>query len=362
MRIIHFNKREGVAKLKINLLDDLWHLSKIIEPNDLITGRIERKIKFSGSEERAKAERKFYTAKIRAARVQLESTFLKIFGEITEGSDELSKGAHTLDVKVVSKGAHTLDVKVGFEISIEKDWKEYQIKRLRDAEKAASAPKALICALDDEQATLAALTAVGISYLGQFQLGLAKKRYVEKAQERMQELVAEIIRIEKQSKPDYLILASPLFWKKEELLKKLQEKESKIGNKVKLENVSAGSRRGIVELLHQGVLDKVIKQSQLQKEFKLVENLVIEIARKGLATYKFANVKNAVEAGAVDDLLLTDSLIADYREKNKFEELEQLIDAVEGQGGKVNIISSDNEAGDKLDGLGGIAVLLRFKI
>ena len=349
MRIIHFNKREGVAKLKINLLDDLWHLSKIIEPNDLITGRIERKIKFSGSEERAKAERKFYTAKIRAARVQLESTFFKIFGEIVEGSDELSKGAHTLDVKV------------GFEISIEKDWKEYQIKRLRDAEKAASAPKALICALDDEQATLAALTAVGISYLGQFQLGLAKKRYVEKAQERMQELVAEIIRIEKQSKPDYLILASPLFWK-EELLKKLQEKESKIGNKVKLENVSAGSRRGIVELLHQGVLDKVIKQSQLQKEFKLVENLVIEIARKGLATYKFANVKNAVEAGAVDDLLLTDSLIADYREKNKFEELEQLIDAVEGQGGKVNIISSDNEAGDKLDGLGGIAVLLRFKI
>jgi len=349
MRIIHFNKREGVAKLKINLLDDLWHLSKIIEPNDLITGRIERKIKFSGSEERAKAERKFYTAKIRAARVQLESTFLKIFGEITEGSDELSKGAHTLDVKV------------GFEISIEKDWKEYQIKRLRDAEKAASAPKALICALDDEQATLAALTAVGISYLGQFQLGLAKKRYVEKAQERMQELVAEIIRIEKQSKPDYLILASPLFWK-EELLKKLQEKESKIGNKVKLENVSVGSRRGIVELLHQGVLDKVIKQSQLQKEFKLVENLVIEIARKGLATYKFANVKKAVEAGAVDDLLLTDSLIADYREKNKFEELEQLIDAVEGQGGKVNIISSDNEAGDKLDGLGGIAVLLRFKI
>jgi len=176
MRIIHFNKKEGVAKLKINLLDDLWHLSKIIEPSDLITGRIERKIKFSGSEERAKAERKFYTAKIRAARVQLESTFLKIFGEITEGSDELSKGAHTLDVKV------------GFEISIEKDWKEYQIKRLRDAEKAASAPKALICALDDEQATLAALTAVGISYLGQFQLGLAKKRYVEKAQERMQEL------------------------------------------------------------------------------------------------------------------------------------------------------------------------------
>jgi len=349
MRIIHFDKKEGTAKIKINLLDDLWHLSKIIEPSDLITGRIERKIKFSGSEERAKAERKFYTAKIRTARVQLESTFLKIFGEIVEGSDELSKGAHTLDVKI------------GFEISIEKDWKDYQIKRLKEAEKAASAPKAIICVLDDEQATIAALTAIGISYLGQFELGLAKKRYVEKARERMQELVDEIFRLDKQSKPDYVIIASPLFWK-DELLKKLQEKEPKIINKVKLENTSVGSRKGVVELLHQGVLDKIVKQSQLQKEFKLIEELIIKIAHKGLATYKFANVKNAVEAGAVDDLLLTDSLIADYREKNKFEELEQLIDAVEGQGGKVNIISSDNEAGDKLDGLGGIAVLLRFKI
>ena len=335
MRIIHFDKKEGTAKIKINLLDDLWHLSKIIEPSDLITGRIERKIKFSGSEERAKAE--------------LESTFLKIFGEIVEGSDELSKGAHTLDVKI------------GFEISIEKDWKDYQIKRLKEAEKAASAPKAIICVLDDEQATIAALTAIGISYLGQFELGLAKKRYVEKARERMQELVDEIFRLDKQSKPDYVIIASPLFWK-DELLKKLQEKEPKIINKVKLENTSVGSRKGVVELLHQGVLDKIVKQSQLQKEFKLIEELIIKIAHKGLATYKFANVKNAVEAGAVDDLLLTDSLIATYREKDKFEELEQLIDAVEGKGGKVNIISSDNEAGDKLDGLGGIAVLLRFKI
>jgi len=349
MRIISFNRKEGVAKIKINLLDDLWHLSKIIEPNDLVTGRIERKVKFSGSEERAKTERKFYTARVRANKVQLESNFLKVTGDITEGSDELSKGSHTLDVKV------------GFEIKIEKQWKEYQIKRLKDAEKAASAPKALICVLDDEQATLAAITAIGINYLGQFQLGLAKKRYAEKAKEKMHELVDELIRLDLQSKPDYILIASPLFWK-DELVKKLQEKNPKIVNKIKLENTSAGTRRGVVELLHQGVLDKIIKQSQLQKEFKLVEKLIIEITHKGLAAYKFANVKNAVESGAVDTLLIIDSLIAEYREKGKFEELEKLIDAVEQQGGKVNIISKDNEAGDKLDGLGGIGALLRFKL
>ncbi|MBS3065216.1 MAG: mRNA surveillance protein pelota [DPANN group archaeon] len=349
MRIISFNRKDGVAKIKINLLDDLWHLSKIIEPNDLVTGRIERKVKFSGSEERAKTERKFYTARVRANKVQLESNFLKVTGDITEGSDELSKGSHTLDVKV------------GFEIKIEKQWKEYQIKRLKDAEKAASAPKALICVLDDEQATLAAITAIGINYLGQFQLGLAKKRYAEKAKEKMHELVDELIRLDLQSKPDYILIASPLFWK-DELVKKLQEKNPKIVNKIKLENTSAGTRRGVVELLHQGVLDKIIKQSQLQKEFKLVEKLIIEITHKGLAAYKFANVKNAVESGAVDTLLIIDSLIAEYREKGKFEELEKLIDAVEQQGGKVNIISKDNEAGDKLDGLGGIGALLRFKL
>ena len=177
----------------------------------------------------------------------------------------------------------------------------------------------------------------------------------------MHELVDELIRLDLQSKPDYILIASPLFWK-DELVKKLQEKNPKIVNKIKLENTSAGTRRGVVELLHQGVLDKIIKQSQLQKEFKLVEKLIIEITHKGLAAYKFANVKNAVESGAVDTLLIIDSLIAEYREKGKFEELEKLIDAVEQQGGKVNIISKDNEAGDKLDGLGGIGALLRFKL
>jgi len=350
MKIISFNRKEGVAKIRVNLLDDLWHLSRIIEPGDLVAGEIERKIKLSGEEERTRVAKKLYYAKIKVQKVQLESAFLKLYGEIVEGPEDVPIGS-----------AHTLDIKVGFEIKLEKPWKDYQIKRLEAAEAASVAPKAIVCVLDDEQANLAAMTAVGINYLGTFQLGLAKKRFAEKGEDKFGKLVAEILRLMEQSKPDYLILGSPLFWK-EELLKKLQEKSPGIAKKVKMEDVSTGYRRGVAELINRGVLDKIIKQSQMQKDFKLVENLLIDIAKKGPAVYGLEKVRAAVDASAVKTLLVTDALIEKYREKQKFAELETLIDATEKQGGEVHIISTDNEAGEKLDGLGGIAALLRFKL
>ena len=88
---------------------------------------------------------------------------------------------------------------------------------------------------------------------------------------------------------------------------------------------------------------------------------MVEIAKKGLAVYGKA-VIDAVNAGAVKILLFTDKIIEKAREKEKFAEFEKLIDTVEQQGGEVHIISTEHEAGEKLDGLGGIAALLRFKI
>jgi len=349
MKIIHFNKKEGIAKIRVDALDDLWHLSKIIESGDFVSGEIKRKVKLSGAEERSKTVVKNYFAKILAQKVKLESSVLKVSGKIQEGSEELQTGA-----------AHTLDIFTGDTIKIEKVWKEYQLRRLEEAEKASKAPKAVVVVLDDEQAHLAALTASGFQYLGGFELRLAKKRYVEKTDDGMGKLVAEIARIDSESNPNTIVIASPIFWK-ENLLKTIKEKHPGIVKKIKLEGVSTGTKRALTELINRGVLEKILKSSQIQKEFELVESLMTEIAKKGLAVYG-KNVVPAVEAGAVKILLFTDRIIEKAREKEKFADFEKLIDAVEQQGGEVHIISTDHEAGEKLDGLGGIAALLRFKI
>ena len=53
MKQIHVNLKKGEMKLKIENMDDIWCLSHIIEPEDLVRGKTVRKIKI----ERATKER-----------------------------------------------------------------------------------------------------------------------------------------------------------------------------------------------------------------------------------------------------------------------------------------------------------------
>jgi len=351
MKIVHFDKRKGIAKVKITNLDDLWHLSRIIEPGDLVSGQIERKIKVSGAEEKARVARKLFFVKLKADKVKYDAEILRISGKIVEGPEEIPLGA-----------SHTLDIQVGSLIKIEKKWKNYQIDRLKEAEVASTAPKAIICVLDDSEANIATITASGIKYLTSIELRLAKKRLAEpKQKEKLGKVVSELVRINKEKNPETIILASPLFWK-DELLKALKEKAPDIAKKCKLENVSTGSKRGVAELLNKGVAERLLKAGRLEKEFKLIEDLLAEISKNGLAEYGLENVKSAAEAGAVKILLITDGLISSSREKGTYEEIEKIINAVEQSKGKVHILDSKNEAGSKLDGLGGIAAILRFKL
>ena len=61
-------------------------------------------------------------------------------------------------------------------------------------------------------------------------------------------------------------------------------------------------------------------------------------------------------------MLITDSFIQKSRSENFYNEVEKIMKAVEKTKGEVQIISSEHEAGKKLDGLGGIAAILRFKL
>ena len=351
MKIISFDKKKGTAKLKVTNLDDLWHLSKIIEPGDLVSGQIERKIKIGGVEEKARVTRKLFFVKLKVDKIKYEASALRLAGKIVEGPEELPTGA-----------AHTLDIGIGTALKVEKKWRQHQIERLKEAEAASIAPRALICVLDDEQANFATITASGIKHIGTITLRLAKKRLKEpKEKEKLGKVVAELIRLDKDKRPEIIILASPIFWK-EELLKAVKEKSLSLAKKCRLEDVSTGSRAGITELLNRGVIEKLIKAGRLQKEFSLVEKLLAEISKAGAAEYGLEKIKMAAESGAIKTLLLTDKFIENSRKRGNYEEIENIIDLVEKSKGEVYIIDSKNEPGEKLDGLGGIAAILRFKL
>jgi len=347
MKILALRKDE--AKIKVDTLDDLWHLSRLIEPEDSVAGEIVRKVKLGTEEERTRLKRETYFVKIKAEKIVFEPSAVRIIGTIEEGPDELPLGGH-----------HTLDVRPGDSIKIYKAWKAFQVKRLKDAEAATKMPSVAVCVLDDEAANLAEFTPTGIKYLAQLQLGLAKKRFVEKVEEKLGKLVAEVANLAKSH--EIIVIASPLFWK-DEVLKRLKEKHSDVVEKVRLEDVSTGGKRGVVELLKRGALDRIVKGTALQMEFEMVESLMVEIARESrLGLYKIANIKDAAIAGAIKFLLVTEKLIEKMRELKKYNELNEIFDSVEKTKGEIHIISSKYEAGEKLDGLGGIGAILRYKV
>ena len=125
---------------------------------------------------------------------------------------------------------------------------------------------------------------------------------------------------------------------------------------------SSADKTAFDEVLKRPEVETALKESRIVEEMSLVEDLLKEIMKDGLAKYGLDEVDNAVNLGAVKTLLITDSFIRKTREDNAFERIENLLKKVESMKGKVIIISFEHGGGKKLDGLGGIAALLRYKL
>ena len=52
MIILNKDLKKGEIKIKVENLDDLWHLSQLIEVKDLVRGKSSRKIKIGNETER----------------------------------------------------------------------------------------------------------------------------------------------------------------------------------------------------------------------------------------------------------------------------------------------------------------------
>jgi len=94
----------------------------------------------------------------------------------------------------------------------------------------------------------------------------------------------------------------------------------------------------------------------------LVEELLSEINKENLAVYWWKEVKDAIDAGAVKILMITDDFIKKHKDSGTYNEVDEKMKSVDALQGKIHIISSEHEGGKKLNGLSGIAAILRYRI
>ena len=114
---------------------------------------------------------------------------------------------------------------------------------------------------------------------------------------------------------------------------------------------------GIQETLRRGVVKRIVRDSRIAFETELVDKLLEGVAKDGAVIYGVNETESAVEAGAVETLLVIDKLI-----RGKNEHVEKILEKTESLSGNVVIISTVHDAGKQLEALGGLAALLRYKI
>ncbi|MFQ6021068.1 MAG: mRNA surveillance protein pelota [Candidatus Aenigmatarchaeota archaeon] len=328
-----FDLKHKLGKITPENQDDLWILKEIINPGDLITSKTMRSVEVKRDKELVKVGRKPMILKIQVEKIELNEK-LRLTGKILEGPENIEKGYHSLEIKP------------GTFLKIEKEWKKWEIERIKSAR--IKPEPVLICILDERDCDfyLLKLKARHLFHIA----GGFGKQFETKKPEYFKNIISEL---KKRSKDfNHIIIAGPGF-AKEELLKLVKERAREMESKIISDSISDIGDVGLQELLKRGIIERIVKISRITEETKIVEKLLEEINKNGKAVYGLEETKNALEIGAVETLLVSDKKI------REFEDLLELADKVKT---KLMIISSEHVSGQKLLGLGGIAGLLRYKI
>ncbi len=353
MKVYLRDFKHNVVRLRTTSLDDLWYLSQIITPGDRLKAKTVRRIKDKDDMARATGgERRTVTVTIAVEDLALtDANTLRAQGTIVAGPEDLVPlGSH-----------HTLAIGTDTELSVAKDaWTALEKQRLTEAEKAGSRPKLVIAVIDDGQATLAVVREAGVSCID-VESAIGGKDYDQGRQKRVDEFHRETAQaleavLEKEQAPG-VIVAGCGFWKNA-FHDYLRERHPELADKSVVENIGSYGRNGVAEVLKRPVAKRFADDLAAARDATLVEELLARIGKdNGLAAYGEADVGEAAAYGAIETLLASTTYFMAHRDT-----LEALASQVRHQQGCIHLVNAKDEPGAQLDGVGGIAALLRFRV
>ncbi|MDY6765805.1 MAG: mRNA surveillance protein pelota, partial [Candidatus Nanohaloarchaea archaeon] len=283
-------------------------------------------------------EKRYCTLQLQVEKTSYEGGRLRATGEITAAPDD------------VEHGYHTFNLEPGVTVEIWKeDWDDHQLDRVQQAA-ATDHYEILVCMVDSEGANFAVITETGITELSEVESRTSGKMYRDDAQSQ-EEFYRDVLAVLREyTDMDHIIVAGPGF-EKENLVDAVEDDE--LAALITVEDASTTGPAGVQEVIKRGAVDRVRKQSRIADETAAVEAFLDALHSDGDVTYGEAAVQEAVEMGAVEELLITDDQIREH---------EELVEQVEQQDGTVQLVHEDHDAGKKLASLGGIAAVLRYAI
>ncbi len=343
MQIVKIDRKAGWFEAIPDSFDDLWHLEKVIEPGDIVSGTTERKIKPRTEGEKAFKQLVYVELSVEKAVFHEGTNQLRIQGEVVAAKPE-----ELVPLKV----HHTLEAEVGKKIKVQKKaLKQFHIDRLERAKASGGREKVLLIVMDDEEAELAFLKDTGLESRGRIiaqREGKMFKAEKGKGSAYFDELLGKISELGAQK----MVVAGPGF-EKQKFEKFLKEKAPKM--QAVFESTNSVGITGLNELVKSGKIDEIIEGFHSVEEAKAVEKILSSVS-SGLAAIGLKEVEEAVGAGAAEEIVVSENML--YSKRN---ETESILDKAEQYKAKVRFVDPKSDAGKQLEGMGGIAAVLRYK-
>jgi len=332
-------------------VDDLWHLQYLVEPGDRVGGETSRRVQRDDERLRdtgGQREPMWVALAVESVEFHRFANRLRVSGEIVACSREDQLGHH-----------HTLNVEPFDEVSVEKVWKPDQDERLAQAEAAADRPDVLVVTVEEGAAFVHAVGQSGAEERLSLTGPTGKGEYARDRTELFVELGDALAHLD----PDAVILAGPGFTK-EDARAAIAAAHPELADRVTTVDAASVGDRGVHEVLARGAVDEVLAETRLADEAAAVDELLRRVKTEGAAAYGPEATARAAEYGAVETLLVLDErLRAERAGSGEWPiDVDDVIEAVEHQGGEVTVLTSGGDAGRQLDGLGGIAALLRYRL
>jgi protein pelota len=357
LKILEINQKKGETTVKTESLYDLWTLYNVINEDDEVTARTQRRVVLK---EGTKGERKAMRLKLKVENISFHefSNRLRLKGKILEGPEDF-----------VSYGTyHTFNIEVSQKLTIFKEnWLNHDLKRLKETSKFESNFIILIIAIETGLATLALITNFSYNRIATIKKNIPGKRYKQTYRNKaMEEFFSDIQKVVieniKNLELDLIIFCGPGNTKDNFI--RFLRKTPNFSFRANIEtcHASSGTESAIRETLKSKKLANLKNKIKVIQEAEKIENIMTLFANDAdLIVIGLDEVSKASEQGAVKQLLIADVLIRGASKKKKLE-IEEIITNVENSGGEIEIMSTENITGEQLVDLGSIIGILRYKL
>lgn len=364
------------AEVHITLIpqekEDLFTVHQLIGRGDELI--FKRKVTSSGKDDANKKkqqELKRLRIVVESEEFDMKEESLRYKGKTVRDDEVPDKGDYPVGVFFSTNINYTYPITI-----IKYDFNAYHKKLLKEAIQPASRADTAAVVLQEGLAHICVLTASSTILKQKVEYTLPKKKratdvakFDEKTQKFYKAIYESIKRNFDFEKLKMIILCSPGFYAKtlfDKIIQYAQEEQNKvlINNKGKflVAHSSTGYLQGITEVLKNPSYASKLQDTKFSQEVLIIDQFLQHLNEDDFkAWYGEAEVTKAVDLGAVNILLITDTLMRsdDIEQRKKSLALAQ---QVEKLGGKVAVFSELHNSGEELNRLTGIACILNYAI